>query len=300
MNFEMAREVGFARYIQRRLLWRISPPRSMRLPLGSMFPLPRDKVFASDVFVTRGNLDWNSEYILAAYLRSLPEKGDFLDVGAHIGYYSVFLSPLVSGAYAFEPDPRNHPYIRNSLDGMANAELIAMAVADRDGEVVLENSGESSVNHINPESEDGLFVSVVTIDSFVESRELRPVAVKIDIEGYDILALRGAVRTMAVHRPVFLVEYNQEDGKPNTWAELGELAGRLGLSVFAVTRQPSGRGFDYEFREHQPADLAELNLKMIFLVPGDHLPWFAGFSRKRGRWSKLVDDAASARSLMEP
>jgi hypothetical protein len=54
-------------------------------------------------FVTNADVDWGSEQLL---FRLLSGKGAFLDVGAHIGYYSLYMLPRVETVDAFEPDPR--------------------------------------------------------------------------------------------------------------------------------------------------------------------------------------------------
>ena len=58
---------------------------------------------------------------------------------------------------------------------------------------------------------------VTTIDAFCLAHKLKPNFIKIDIEGYEWHALRGARDTLARCRPLVLVEVH-----PMNWAEIGE------------------------------------------------------------------------------
>jgi FkbM family methyltransferase len=289
MNLAFAREVGILRYIWRRVLWRLRPPSQLRLHTGVPFPLPREKFFASDVFVTEGNVDWNAEYILAAWLKQKTPRGDFLDVGAHLGYYSALLSPFVSRIYAFEPDARNHPHLRDTLAGIPHAEIINKAVCDQDGRMAFSDQGESSVSHLDPgaNAKDLPTVETTTIDSFVAAHHAHPAAIKIDIEGFDILALQGALNTARRLHPVFLVEYNQDDGAPNTWNALSAFLGEAGYGLYVISNERTHglSGYDYTFRKRSVEETRRLSTKMLFLVSAEEEPWFENLAQNHCRWT---------------
>lgn len=61
-------------------------PFRFRLPTGLSMNLPEDSFFGRDVYVTNADVDWGSEALFSRYLDL---QGDFIDVGANIGYYSV-------------------------------------------------------------------------------------------------------------------------------------------------------------------------------------------------------------------
>ena len=75
----------------------------MRLPTGRWMRLPIVDHFASEAFITNADVDWGSEQLLFFLLGG---KVAFLDVGAHIGYYSLHMLLRLDAVYAFEPDPR--------------------------------------------------------------------------------------------------------------------------------------------------------------------------------------------------
>lgn len=301
MNLAFAREVGLLRYLWRRMLWRVCPPSQIMLPTGVPFPLPREKFFASDVYVTCGNVDWNAEYILAAWLKQKSPRGDFLDVGAHLGYYSALLSPLVSRIYAFEPDARNHSHLRATLASVPQAEIIAKAVCDREGRMAFSDDGESSISHLNPGAASAaLTVETTTIDAFVASRDAHPAAIKVDIEGFDILALQGATHTAHRLHPVFLVEYHQDPAAANTWAALASWLRDSSYSLYVISSEPLHRlsGYRYTFRKRSVEETHALNTKMLFLVPPTEESWFSQFTANHGHWTSAAHRPAAVRAFL--
>lgn len=126
----------------------------------------------------------------------------FLDIGAHVGLYTVIAASRVGPTgrvYAFEPSGETFALLQENvaLNGHANVECVRAAVSDRAGTADLYLAGE----HIRAASSLGRAdytdgteqVSCVTIDEFLTARgSLRADAVKMDIEGAERLALRGA------------------------------------------------------------------------------------------------------------
>jgi len=74
---------------------------SLKLPTGLSYYCPSWDPSGSEVYVTNADMDWGSEKLLSCIL---DPDGTFIDVGAHTGYYSLYMLPLVSFVYAFEPD----------------------------------------------------------------------------------------------------------------------------------------------------------------------------------------------------
>jgi hypothetical protein len=59
-------------------------------------------------------------------------------------------------------------------------------------------------------------VPVTTVDAFCATRGLAPSLINIDIEGFELHALRGARETLGKHRPALVVEMH-----PHNWPEIG-------------------------------------------------------------------------------
>jgi FkbM family methyltransferase len=126
-----------------------------------------------------------------------------LDIGANIGWYSCLLDRLGTGAfdvYCFEPEPLNFAMLsRNiALNRAGHVHQQQLALGDSAGSIDLylykdSNRGRHSVLPVH----DGekIPVPVTRLDSWWQSQNLgsrRLRIIKIDIEGYELPALRGA------------------------------------------------------------------------------------------------------------
>jgi len=88
-------------------------------------------------------MDWGAEELFA---RFASQNSDFIDVGAHIGYYSMYLHPLVRNVYAFEPDPRNLTDLAANAASASNIEVVESAASSHTGTGQLYVGGDSSLS----------------------------------------------------------------------------------------------------------------------------------------------------------
>lgn len=261
INVEFIRQVGVLPWASRyaRLQFRkrvLRKDSSMVLPTGPRMLLPRHSHSATEVFVTGANIDWGAETVFA---RCADGGRDFLDVGAHIGYYSAYLSPLVRRAYAFEPDPRNLPSLQANARLAGNVEVQPIAVSSHLGLAKLRIDGSSSISSIEAGEGRTIDVPMTSIDAFVDEHpDVDPALIKTDIEGHDIEALRGMGRTVRRFAPLILTECGGE-------TSLRELCADWGYSIFSHVRDR--RTGDVKFRQMDAEDLGSRWYKMLFLAP---------------------------------
>jgi FkbM family methyltransferase len=180
----------------------------------------------------------NFEAELFRFMRSVVRRGDaVLDVGANIGIFTVPLARWVGPGghvYAFEPVQearaglQDHLILNHVADRVT---IIPDAISDAPGRSSFHTVGTSGENTLSPKhsrlpTADSIEVSMTTIDGFCLERGIIPSLVKIDIEGYEIHALRGAREVLARHSPLVVVELH-----PMNWPEIGvnaeELTGLL-------------------------------------------------------------------------
>lgn len=148
------------------------------------------------------------------FRRSVRPGDDVLDLGAHLGYYTLLASRLagISGrVFAFEPQPRNVAYLRRhaQLNGCRNVEVVEAAVYDRTGEVRFQPGRGSGTGKV---AEDGgTAVRAVRLDDFVVERGIVPAVLKIDVEGGERRVLDGAREMLRRDRPlIFLSTHGPE------------------------------------------------------------------------------------------
>jgi FkbM family methyltransferase len=150
--------------------------------------------------------------------------GTFIDIGANKGDFTLLAARLAGAAgrvLAFEPEPTNCRWLRRSIDlnAYVNVALYEMALGDRDGPATLhigEKSGWHTLIAGKPSRAHGTIdVTVRTLDSFLREIAFRsPVdAMKIDVEGAELMVLRGAAEMItASRRLVLLIDIHPELG----------------------------------------------------------------------------------------
>lgn len=165
---------------------------------------------------------------------ALSEVGDLTgltiwDIGAHFGYHSLAFSALVGEkglVAAFEPNQYNISRFKKHMEkNSAIAKrilLVPCALSDEDGQstFVISNDVDgsaSSGSHISgalPPLEGGSYeafqrqtVPTMKIDTLLETgRQKTPDVVKIDVEGAELLVLRGGARLFSQKKPFILME----------------------------------------------------------------------------------------------
>jgi FkbM family methyltransferase len=145
---------------------------------------------------------------LEAALRHLPadRRRVGVDIGAHVGLWSMWLVKLFGHVHAFEP-VAGHADIFPWNMSADNWTLHRVALGEREGSVSLTVPPEQTGNaHVVGGGE----VPMVTLDSC----ELERVDfLKIDVEGYELPVLRGAEATLRRCRPILVVEQKGNDAK---------------------------------------------------------------------------------------
>jgi FkbM family methyltransferase len=168
-----------------------------------------DSTSASLVLYCGGLPDFHEMTFMRRYLR----PGDaFLDVGANVGVYSLLAADLVGPdgrVEAVEPDATAAARLRENVarNGLLQVHVHECAAADRDGAVEF-LQGRGTQNRISAGLDAGERTSVpaIRLDELIGAR--RFAMGKMDIEGAEPLALRGASPALAAaNPPVWLLEF---------------------------------------------------------------------------------------------
>lgn len=124
------------------------------------------------------------------------------DVGANVGIYSEFLSRCVGPTglvHSFEPSADNFKRLSAVARDLSNVRLTQAAVGERSGECKLYLSDKLNVDHraykANGDSRHAVSTKMVALDDYFEPGQ-RVDLIKIDIQGYELSALRGAKRVL--------------------------------------------------------------------------------------------------------
>lgn len=188
-------------------------------------------------------------YLLGKRLAERREQGFFrrqvtsgmvvFDVGANAGFYTTLFAELAGPSgrvHSFEPDPLSFGLLKRRTEGRANVTANQMAVGDHTGHITLycnrSNRADNRVHaSLGSETAETVEVPLTTLDDYCEVHKIDHIdAVKMDIQGAEVAALRGFRQTLARTRPQWLmIEFSPEhlraagSGPEDFWAILDEL-----------------------------------------------------------------------------
>jgi len=177
--------------------------------------LPKGDAHMADQVRRSRRAAGRSSYQLAKLEAAIAEVRDFrlaLDIGAHVGLWSMHLAQHFDQVVAFEPVPLHAACFLRNLDGpdYDHVTLAEGALGDVNGECAVTtpravNSGESLVAI---DGESGVVAPVARLDDLYAELvgECAVDLVKIDCEGYEAKVLAGAEATIRRDRPVVIVE----------------------------------------------------------------------------------------------
>ncbi len=151
---------------------------------------------------------WGEKNEADVFKREIKSGDIVLDIGAHIGYYTLLAAKLVGDngkVYAFEPDPNNFECLKKNVEqnDYKNVVCVNKAVSDKTGKTELFFSEETDNSQIvNPQ--DGtksIVVDVISLDDFFD-KDQHVDFIKIDIEGSEGKALDGMLNLIQKNKTV--------------------------------------------------------------------------------------------------
>lgn len=154
---------------------------------------------------------------VAGFVSYLTKQNTAIDVGGCGGEYACVMAGMFKEVLSIEPTPEMAAKLRVSLP--ANCQVLECALGRVTGEVNLRiprvgghraHALSTVANHDFAFSDIGVVDTVkvkqTTIDELVKEKSLKSVFIKIDVEGYEGEVLQGAMDTIELLRPIFLIE----------------------------------------------------------------------------------------------
>lgn len=153
----------------------------------------------------------------AVVTRDLKPEQTFIDIGAHIGYYSLMASALVGKkgkVFAFEPEPKNFSILTQNVADhhIPNIEIFNCAISSDEGIVNMflnpKNSGDNRVGIPN-EGWESIPVLTYSIDFFFQFYQGKIDFTKIDVQGHELEVLSGMKKTIEKYPDLkIIIEYS--------------------------------------------------------------------------------------------
>lgn len=138
------------------------------------------------------------------------------DVGGNIGYYSIALAKTRNATiHAFEPiDSTYKQFIANAYyNGVQDRVRINnFGLFDKSGELTFyvykQDFGNASAAIMHEEKENEKIVcKVERLDEYVKAQGVERIDfIKLDVEGAEIFALRGGLKSIEKYKPILFVE----------------------------------------------------------------------------------------------
>lgn len=178
----------------------------------------------------KGGLGWMPALIAGGetdeyrFWKNLPLVGQTIyDVGAFEGLLTMFFASRSRQVVCYEPNSKNRARLEENLrlNGLSNVVVRPVGVGSHPqsstqvfssltpgGASLDEKIAISSYQKHDVRSEQ---IEIVTLDQDIAENCLpAPDLIKIDIEGWELEALRGARQTLIHHRPVLFLEMHGE------------------------------------------------------------------------------------------
>jgi len=150
----------------------------------------------------------------------ISKKDDIvIDVGAHIGIYSIPIAIQVGElgkVLAFEPNPKNAMILKKNieLNKIKNITMFENAVSNKNRISNLTLSDDPMLSMIIDGDEEvkKIEVKCITLDSIYEKLKLKKINwLKIDSEGSEIKVIEGAKAILEKFHPKIIVEVRKEN-----------------------------------------------------------------------------------------
>jgi FkbM family methyltransferase len=208
---------------------------------------------------------------------SLHRKPTFVDVGAHYGFYTAYMSKLKgpsSKVLSFEP---NEEYFRVlslnvRLNGARNVSLHRLALSNRKGEIVLETSERFRERGYSEEKRKMMHVegNSTGLDDRVKAipfddlpLDISPYIIKVDVHGAEGNVITGMRRTLEEGIGHLFCELHSEMCDDYTAKDVVEVLQKAGMEIFELQRF---RRSDGKLVKVSTSSLAEPDNRMIYAI----------------------------------
>jgi FkbM family methyltransferase len=202
-------------------------------------------------------VDGRGSYQIKKYRAALAYVRDFrgaVDVGAHCGLWSIQMQKAFDWVYAFEPLESHRQCFIANMSNKSDFTLFDCALGDHDGRVIIKTAATSSGDSLVEKEVETGGVRMTTLDAEFAKLKLEPQIdfMKLDCEGYELNALKGAANMIERCRPVVIVE--QKPGRAVNFGlpEHGAVDWLVSEFDYTLAKEMAG---DFIVIPHQPGNV---------------------------------------------
>lgn len=178
------------------------------------------------------------------FFKIVKENMVCVDVGVNKGYYSLLFAKLMKDkgkVLSFEPDPENCYWFRRSI--LANKykciKLYPYALSDKEGTSVFYRGKKSGSGSFFPSKDttgEILVVKTRRLDNVLKDEGINKVdIIKIDVQGADLLVLKGAERTLKSENVRLVMDVDVKTSEERV--ELFNFLRSCGFKIFRIGKE---------------------------------------------------------------
>lgn len=165
--------------------------------------------------------------------RKLPKDSVFLDIGAHYGFFPVYLSQVSPhiNTIAVEPGREQLDVLQKNIDNYTqDTQIVDLAFSDTN--TIQSFKGRKFVN-VN--EEDSYGVKTVLGDEWLEKNKIKPTIIKIDVHGLEIKVLKGLRNSLKNDVKHIILEVHEEKLlQGGDYREIYDLLDESGFLIFEM------------------------------------------------------------------
>lgn len=189
-----------------------------------------------------------NRFFIPEVVNHLTSEETFVDCGAHYGSVSQKFAHITHNKYrqifAIEPDIFNLKTLRNNLKGLQRLKTLDCALGSRNGK----RNFRSGFGFSSKLGKKGESVTLSTLDTL----SINPTFIKMHLEGGELEALKGGVKTITKCRPIIASTiYHNSDG---VW--------KIPLFIMQNTNQ-----YEYHIRLHSWAGTGAV----LYAIPKERI-----------------------------
>jgi FkbM family methyltransferase len=165
-------------------------------------------------FVYCKGFNCNDRYFIPEVTSVLHDHEVFVDAGAYDGRVTKKFIEIVKGKYnqimCIEPDENNFNLLSNNIDTLYRVSRWKTALGNKN-RIILFAKGFNYLSKVDKKSDNQVMIH--TLDNWLKAVPIEPTFIKYHLEGYELEAIKGSIKTIKKYRPIVAVTtYHTEEG----------------------------------------------------------------------------------------
>lgn len=150
---------------------------------------------------------------LQAIIQIIPKHGNFLDIGANIGWHSLIVAKSCKKLkiHSFEPIKENYSFLLKNIrcNFLKNIKAYNFGFFNKNKKILFytnpEGRGNSSIQNLSKNTEFQK-CNVKVLDDFINKKKIKVDFIKCDVEGAELFVFLGSKKVLLEHKPIVFCE----------------------------------------------------------------------------------------------